>query len=42
MNKLYWVLYDSGIGLLRNKKATFVKGIFTCLYFFILTILVHA
>lgn len=42
MNKLYWVLYDSGIGLLRNKKAAFAKGIFTCFYFFILTILVHA
>lgn len=42
MNKLYWVLYDSGIGLLRNKKTTFAKGIFTCFYFFILTILIHA
>ncbi|MGX7244688.1 FtsX-like permease family protein [Enterococcus quebecensis] len=42
MYKLYYVLKDSRIYLLRNKMTLFFKSIFTSLYTFILMISLHA
>lgn len=42
MESFYYILKDSGNSILRNKGAAFLKSIFSFLYFFVLTILLHA
>ncbi|WP_170922912.1 hypothetical protein A5821_003434 [Enterococcus sp. 7F3_DIV0205] len=41
MNNFYYILKDSGNSLLRSKGAAFFKSIFTVLYFFVLSVLLH-
>ncbi|ALS01335.1 hypothetical protein ATZ33_08120 [Enterococcus silesiacus] len=42
MDHFYYILKDSGNTILRNKGAAFFKSIFSFLYFFVLTLLLHA